>query len=204
MTEQFARELGLVGAVAGGAAALPAVGMAAVLAMSASEFGVFTMRCSELILTIGAIHGHTDVTVEEQRVWIMYVLLFGSGAAESFNKLASEVGKRLGKKAVHAVPTTMIRAINRAAGRTIVTKYGTKRGVVALGRAMPFGVGAVIGAGANYGGVRLLGRHADRFFKNLPYSVVVDDIAAGVWSTTGTVERNHRWSTQTKPNAPEE
>jgi len=62
----------------------------------------------------------------------------------------------------------VLRGINSSAGRTIVTKYGTKRGVVALGTALPFGIGAAAGGDANHAIVRLLARHADKFFKNLP------------------------------------
>ena len=65
-----------------------------------------------------------------------------------------------------------LRAINAAAGRTVVTKYGTKRGVVALGRALPIGIGSVIGGGTNYGSTRLLGRQADKFFTELPYRTI--------------------------------
>jgi len=169
----------MVGAVAGGAAAVPAVGAAAVLAGAATELGWFTFRTSELVLTIGAVHGHTDVTIEEQRAWILSVLVFGGSASEAFTKIASEVGKGLGKKAVQRIPVSTLKAVNRSIGRTIVTKYGTKRGVIAIGKAAPFGIGAAIGGGMNYGSVRMIGKHADKFFLNLPYETVVEDDADG-------------------------
>ena len=124
----FARELGLIGATAGGVAAVPVAGTATTLATSVAEFGYFTMRAGELILTIGALHGHTQATVEEQRAWILSVLLFGNTAAEGFTKLAGEVGKGLGMKATRKIPMRLLNAVNSAAGRTVVTKYGTKRG----------------------------------------------------------------------------
>ncbi|BCL17345.1 hypothetical protein GCM10017556_50840 [Micromonospora sagamiensis] len=34
-------------------------------------------------------------------------------------------------------------------GRNFITKYGTKQGIIVLGRVAPFGIGAVIGGGAN-------------------------------------------------------
>ena len=40
--------------------------------------------------------------------------------------------------------------INQRVGTTIFTKYGTKRGGIALGRLIPFGVGAVVGGTFNY------------------------------------------------------
>jgi hypothetical protein len=42
-----------------------------------------------------------------------------------------------------------IRQINRVLGRNFVTKYGAKQGVLVLGKALPFGAGAGIGAGGN-------------------------------------------------------
>jgi len=169
LTVMFARELGAAGAVAGGAAAAPVVGTGLTLATSLTEFGYFTTRAGEMVLTVGAIHGHHDATIEEQRAWILCVLAFGNGASKGFTRLAGEAGKGLGRKAVQRVPRSVLQSINTAAGRTLVTKYGTRRGVVALGRAVPFGIGALIGGTANYTGIRLLGRHANKFFNDLPY-----------------------------------
>jgi hypothetical protein len=42
-----------------------------------------------------------------------------------------------------------IRAVNKVLGRNFVTKYGTKQGVLVLGRQLPFGLGALIGGGGN-------------------------------------------------------
>jgi len=172
VTAVFARELGAIGAATGALAAVPTAGGAVVITGSFAEFGYFTFRSSELVLTIGALHGHTDATIEEQRAWLLCVLTFGDGASKAFTKLAGELGKGLGKKTVEKVPMTTLRAINAAAGRTIVTKYGTKRGIVALGRALPVGIGSVIGGGANYGNTRLLGRYANKFFTELPYRTI--------------------------------
>jgi hypothetical protein len=43
----------------------------------------------------------------------------------------------------------MLKKINTKLGTTVLTKYGTKRGGVALGRMLPFGVGATVGGGVN-------------------------------------------------------
>jgi hypothetical protein len=79
-----------------------------------------------------------------------------------------ELGKGLGRRATERIPAETLRAVNQALGRTVVTKYGTKRGAVALGRALPFGIGAAIGGGANYAFARAIAGHADRFFRDLP------------------------------------
>ena len=169
LTDTFAKELGLLGAIAGGAAATPGIGATTAIATTIADLSYFTIRSSELILTVAAIHGHTQPTVEEQRAWISCILIFGDTATKGFTKLAGEAGKGLGKKATTKIPTATLTAINRAAGRTLVTKYGTRRGIIAIGRAMPLGIGMAIGGTANYAGVQLLGRHANKFFTNLPY-----------------------------------
>ncbi len=177
LSKLYAQEMGTVGAVTGAAATVPSFGTAAALSAGVAEFGWFTVRASELILTIAAVHGHTKSTVEERRAWILSILVFGDGAAAGFTKLAGEVGKGLGTKATTRLPISMIRSINSSLGRTILTKYGKKRGVIALGTALPFGIGAVIGGTANYAGVRLLARHANKFFTNLPYEKVLSSPA---------------------------
>lgn len=160
----FRRELTAAGALAGGAAAVPGAGTAAAVGASIVELGLVTTRFADLILTIAVLHGHDRASVEERRAWVLSILAFGNGAAAGFTKLAAEVGKGVGAKATTRLPTTALRAVNAALGRTVITKYGTKRGVVAVGRALPAGVGAAIGGTANYLMVRGLARQSDRFF----------------------------------------
>ena len=44
---------------------------------------------------------------------------------------------------------TTIRQINKILGKNFVTKYGTKQGIVVVGKLAPFGIAAGIGASAN-------------------------------------------------------
>ena len=175
----FARELATVGAATGGIAALPAAGTGVALATGVAEIGWFTARSADLILAIAAVHGHTEPSVEERRLWLLSVLAFGDDAATMVNRLAGEMGKGLGKKATDRISGEMLRPINRAIGRTIVTKYGKKRGVIALGTALPFGIGAAIGGGANYALTRGIARHADSFFRALPQALIDVDLPDG-------------------------
>ena len=59
--------------------------------------------------------------------------------------------------------------------KVLFRRYGTRRGVAALGRLIPLGIGAAIGASANYVAIRSLARHADEFFARLPYSAIEAD-----------------------------
>jgi hypothetical protein len=62
---------------------------------------------------------------------------------------------RMGTKIVEAnfkkrFPASILMAVNKRVSTTVLTKYGTKRGGVALGRMIPFGVGVAVGGGFNY------------------------------------------------------
>ncbi|HAP78118.1 MAG TPA: hypothetical protein DCR14_18790, partial [Acidimicrobiaceae bacterium] len=61
---------------------------------------------------------------------------------------------------------------NRLLAQRIVRRYGASRGAVALGTALPLGVGAAFGGTANYVAVQRLARHADALFTRLPYSAI--------------------------------
>ncbi|MEO5900149.1 MAG: EcsC family protein [Ilumatobacteraceae bacterium] len=171
LARSFARELGTVGAVTGAVAAVPTLGTASAISAGAAELGYFTIRASELILTIAALHGHTGSTSDERRAWILSILVFGNAAAEGFTRLAAESSRRLGFAGAVRLPVTAIRSINSSMGRTIITKYGRRRAAVGLGTAMPFGIGAVVGATANYAGTKALARHAHKFFSKLPPAI---------------------------------
>lgn len=168
INKAFARELATVGAVSGGVAAVPGAGTAAAVALSGADIAISVTRTTDLILSIGAAHGLTQASVEDRRAWVLAILAYQEAASQGFTKLASELGKGLGKKATAGISTEALRSINRALGRTIITKYGSKRGAIAIGRALPFGIGAVIGGGSNYWMTRGIGRHANRFFLDLP------------------------------------
>ncbi|HEX2192352.1 MAG TPA: EcsC family protein [Acidimicrobiales bacterium] len=170
VTRAFSRELAVAGAATGGAAAVPGVGTATAMAATAADLGWFTLRIADLILTIAALHGHDRATVEERRAWILSVLAFGEGSAAGFARMAGEVGQDLGRKAVSRIPAGALRAINRKLGRSLVTRFGARRGAISLGRVLPFGIGAAVGGSANYMSVQAIGRHADSFFRSLPYN----------------------------------
>lgn len=178
VTKSFAREIATVGAMSGAAAAFPGVGTATVLSTSLADVGWVAFRSTELIMTIAALHGRLDATAEERRSWVLAILTFGAGAAAGFDKAASELGKGAAAKATNALPASTFAKVNAVFCRTLAQKYGTKRAVIALGKALPLGVGAAVGGTANYMSSRALARHAHAFFSDLPYSRVIDTTAS--------------------------
>ncbi len=71
---------------------------------------------------------------------------------------------------MNSIPTSSIYKINKVLGHSFVTKYGTTRGVIVLGRVIPFGVGLVIGASANAVFCQGVIKASDRAFGPAPDS----------------------------------
>jgi hypothetical protein len=83
--------------------------------------------------------------------------------------LGKETTLRISTKIVIAqfkkVPAEIFKKINKRVGTTILTKYGTKRGGMAVGRAIPFGVGVIVGGGFNLATMKGFKRIAIKYFK---------------------------------------
>jgi len=103
---------------------------------------------------------------------VLAVLLYGSSARDEFARTLNEASVGLAPTVGRQIPVTTLQTANRMMSRLVVRRYGTRRGLVALGRALPIGIGAVIGGSANYVTIRTLARHADEFFARLPYSAI--------------------------------
>jgi hypothetical protein len=103
---------------------------------------------------------------------VLAVLIYGSTAREGFSRTMNEMNTGLSPATSSRVPIATLQAVNRAMAKVIVRRYGTRRGVIALGTALPLGIGALVGGGANFIAVRALARHADEFFARLPYSAI--------------------------------
>ena len=136
------------GAAVGGAAAAPGVGTAVALALSTGE-AFSSLELSTLFaLSIAEVHGVTIDEIERRRTIVMGIMLGGNGSA-TITKVAERTGQHWGRQIVAKVPVETLRQINKILGRNFVVKYGTKQGIIVLGRVAPFGIGAVIGGGAN-------------------------------------------------------
>lgn len=150
LEKHYLAALTTMGAAAGGAAAVPAVGTATSVALGIAEVGTFLEATALFTLAVAEVHGIDVDDLDRRRTLILAVLLGNSGSAV-VEKAAGRTGGHWGKLLVKGMPTEKIRAVNKVLGRNFITKYGSKQGILVLGRAMPFGIGAAIGATGNYG-----------------------------------------------------
>ncbi|MBB3040120.1 hypothetical protein [Hoyosella altamirensis] len=144
----FRSSVAASGAAVGGAAAVPGVGTAAAIAMTAGDTSWFMTAAAAHVLSVLRVHGVHITDLEHQKAIVLTVLAGGSGST-FVSKAAGRTGAHLGKLLTNSVPLTTIRSINRVLGYNFVTRYGTRQGVVVLGRAAPFGIGMAIGTGGN-------------------------------------------------------
>lgn len=168
ITKSFVTQLSLVGAAAGGTAAMPGVGTLTAFSVVGVEIAAFVFRATEMILTIGAAHGHTEADPHQLRSWVLSVLAFGDKAAAGFAETAGLLGAGATLEIVNGASSTWFQTVNRYMGRKVLARWGARKGASTLSRLLPFGIGAAFGAGTNYATARLIARNADRFFKELP------------------------------------
>ncbi|MEV3872482.1 hypothetical protein [Streptomyces sp. NPDC049906] len=148
LERMYVSALAGTGAAVGGTAAAPGVGTGVALALSAGE-AFSSLELSALFaLSIAEVHGIPLHEVERRRTIVMGVMLGGTGST-TITKVAERTGQHWGRQVVAKVPAETLRQINKVLGRNFITKYGTKQGIIVLGRVAPFGIGAVIGGGAN-------------------------------------------------------
>lgn len=169
LERMYVSALAGTGAAVGGAAAAPGVGTGVALALSAGEV-LSSLQLSALFaLSVAEVHGVRMDEVERRRTIVMGIMLGGSGSA-TITKVAERTGQHWGRQVVAKVPIETLRQINKVLGKHFITKYGTKQGIIVLGRAAPFGIGAVIGGGANAALATLAVRASRRAFGPPPPS----------------------------------
>ncbi|MBI4339740.1 MAG: hypothetical protein HY680_07285 [Chloroflexi bacterium] len=169
-----ARLAGAAGAVAALPAAFPGIGTAAQIVISGVTF---TPEMWFLLRQMAHLHNEVaaafdqDLHSEDRRTELLLAFGIVTGAVLP----GRETVKRIGTKVVinqfdGHVSGRWFQLLNRKLGTTVLTKFGTKRGGVAVGRLLPFGVGVGINAAFNYWAIRQLGRSSLRLYeKMLPH-----------------------------------
>ncbi|MDO3175910.1 hypothetical protein [Mycobacteroides abscessus] len=151
------------GAATGAMAAAPGVGTAVSIVAAAGDASWFLTAAAGYVLSAAELRGIKVENFEHQRALVLMVLA-GGGGSTFFSNAAGRTGPHLGKVVTNAVPLSTIKSINKVLGANFVTKYGTKRGIIAIGKVAPFGVGLAIGAGGNLAMARGVIRTAKAMF----------------------------------------
>jgi hypothetical protein len=137
-----------IGGASGAAAAVPGTGTAASLASGAAEVTAFVSATALYVLALAELHGVPVSDPEVRRALVVSVLIGEAGVA------ALEGGEALADKhwahvLARSTPRDKITLVNSYLARRFVRRLGTRQGALLVGRALPLGIGAAVGAGGN-------------------------------------------------------
>lgn len=147
LERQYRRTVMGLGAASGAAAAGPGITTGLGLATAPGEIALFLEATALFAHAVAEIHGvHVD-DPERKRTLVLAIALGEPGVRL--------VEKTAGRKTdwprhlVRGMPLSGVRDLNAALGERFLTRYSRKQGLLVLGRAVPLGVGAAVGAAGN-------------------------------------------------------
>lgn len=185
LDKQYRRAVMGIGAAAGGAAAMPGIGTGAAIASGMAEVAAFVSATAMYVLALAEVHDIPTHDPEVRRELVMAVLL-GEGSMLAVEGGAAAVG--MGGHWAHVINQTGSRNAVRGGptqfSRLLLLRFGARQSALMLGRAVPMGIGAMIGAvgnaalatGAINSARRAFGEAPDR----LPGRVIEGRVAGGL------------------------
>jgi hypothetical protein len=179
LERQYRRAVTGIGAAAGSAAAVPGIGTGAALASGMAEVVAFVSATAMYVLALAELHDIPTHDPHVRRELVMAVLL-GEGSAAAIE--ASRAGG--GAHWAHVISSTG--STNAAGGhggwsKLLVLRFGARQSALYLGRAVPMGIGAGIGAVGNAALARGAIASARRAFGPPPTRLPGRVIEGGAW-----------------------
>jgi hypothetical protein len=147
LEKRYLASVATIGAASGGAAAIPGVGTAASVASAIAEVAAFVEATALFTLAVADVYGYRFDDPDTRRALVLGIVLgdVGGTAIES----AAFAGAHWAPLLARSVNREGISSVNKVLLRKFVTHFGARQGLLAVGRAIPFGVGAGIGAAGN-------------------------------------------------------
>lgn len=146
---------------------IPGLGTAAQIGIEVGAISadlVYMLRCMAG-MTIGVGHVYERDTEASFNQDFVRVLGVWCGVLSLGKEATVRVASKVAIAQFKKVPAEIFKRINQKVGTTIVTKYGTKRGGIAVGRLIPFGVGALVGGGFNLATMKGFKRAAISYYQ---------------------------------------
>lgn len=147
------------GALVGASAVIPGVGVGASLALSTVETGGFLEASALFAQSITEVHGIAIDDPDRARALVM-TLILGTAGSDLVKQLAGQAaggpGKQVfwGELLTKSLPKAAMGRIADQIKKTFLKRFGVTQGASVIGRAIPFGIGALVGGTGNH----LLGR----------------------------------------------
>lgn len=146
MEKMFLNTVTGTGSAVGATAAIPGLGTVAVLGAAAAETAFYLEAAALFTLGVAAVHGIEAADHDQRRALVLAVALGGEGA-KIVERTVGKTGKHWGKLLGGKIPG--VKSMNESLLQSFMKKYALKRGALLLGKAVPAGIGAVIGGVGN-------------------------------------------------------
>ncbi|THJ65176.1 hypothetical protein E8P82_12750 [Arthrobacter echini] len=154
LERDYLRATTAAGAAVGATAAVPAVGTAASLGLSAAATVGFLEATALYAESIAELHGVQTDDPERSRAMVMAILMGEEGTALVRSILGASAGQGVpqywGQLVDKAAPTSLVKTLTGTIQRRFLKRFLARQGGFMLGRALPFGAGAVIGGAGNH------------------------------------------------------
>jgi hypothetical protein len=155
-----------LGAAGGGIAIVPAIGTVVSLATATAEAVAALDAAVLYTLAVAEVHRLPVDDVERRRVLVLGVVM-GEGGAALLQKVTG--GKdRWARSVTEVLPMRALGPLNNSLTRWFVRRYVTRQVALAVGRALPLGLGVLIGAIGNVAGARAVIKAAEQAFGPAP------------------------------------
>ncbi len=136
------------GAGAGAAAIVP--NFVVQVPAAIADLATFLEASILYTLMVAKIHDLNVEDAERRRLLVTSVLAGNAVATRVLEPLIGRTAPYWGKAIVNSIPMTAIKSANKVLGPWFITKWGTKQGVLVLGKQVPLAIGVGIGAGGNH------------------------------------------------------
>ena len=141
---RFRTEAGLSSGAVGASAALPAVGTGTAATLTVGQTAVFIASAVTYVLTVAELQGLRIVDTEKRRALVLSALL-GREGSEAIQGTLGLSTLFWAAQALARMPLPTVKSINAQLAKRLAKRTAVKGGALAVGRLIPFGIGAAIG-----------------------------------------------------------
>jgi len=141
---RFRRDAGLSSGAVGASAAIPAISTGAAAALTVGQSAAFIASAVTYVLTVAEIQGVHVVDTERRRALVLSALLGKEGSDAVQGQLGLST-MFWAAQVLMQMPLPSVKSINAHLIKRVAKRSAAKGGALALGRLLPFGIGAAIG-----------------------------------------------------------
>lgn len=174
LDKDFTRGMAGGGALIGATAAVPAVGTVTSLGLSAAATGSFLEACALYAQSMAELSGISTADPERAKLLVMGVML-GDQGRQLLGELSQQAGGKGAGPFSSLVPMNVSSSSSGVSGlvvnqikRQFMRRFFIRSGTSMIGRAIPFGIGMVVGGAANHRLASQIVKSAHKTFGELP------------------------------------